>query len=245
MSTIDRHALDEAISLLALSSKRAVLTGAGVSAESGVPTFRGAGGLWEGRRVEDVATPEAFARDPREVWEFYRWRLRKLAEVKPNRGHYAIARLEQKSEPFWLITQNIDGLHAAAGSRNVIEIHGTIRFARCHECHWQRDIREIIDEELPRCQKCDGLMRPAVVWFGEMLPPAALNAAHEAIEQCDLMLVCGTSGVVEPVASFSYWAKHNGAKIIEVNLERTPISSVADVSIFGKSGDILPQLIGD
>jgi len=222
-----------------------VLTGAGISAESGVPTFRGAGGLWEGRRVEDVATPEAFARNPREVWDFYRWRLRNLAEVKPNPGHYALARLEQRSEHFWLITQNIDGLHAEAGSRNVIEVHGTVREVRCNACRWRQDIREVLEEDVPKCRECGDLMRPAVVWFGEMLPPEALQAAQEATEHCDLMLVVGTSGLVQPAASFAYWAKNNGAKIIEVNLEPTPISSIADVSLLGKSGEILPQLISE
>ena len=222
-----------------------MLTGAGISAESGVPTFRGAGGLWEGRRVEEVATPEAFVRNPREVWDFYRWRLRNLADVKPNPGHYALARLEERSEHFWLITQNIDGLHAEAGSRNVIEVHGTVREVRCNACHWRQDIREVLEEDVPKCRECGDLMRPAVVWFGEMLPPAALAAAQEATEQCDLMLVVGTSGLVQPAASFAYWAKNNGAKIIEVNLEPTPISSIANVSLLGKSGEILPQLIGE
>ena len=245
MSTGDRHTLNQAVSLLRAAPKRAVLTGAGVSAESGVPTFRGEDGLWEGRRAEDVATPEAFARNPADVWNFYRWRLRKLADVKPNPGHYALARLEAQSEQFWLITQNIDGLHAAAGSQNVIEIHGTIRTVRCNSCSFRRDISKVLDDELPRCPDCENLMRPAVVWFGEMLPPDALRAAEGAIANCDLMLVAGTSGVVQPAASFAYWAKNNGAKVIEVNLEPTPISSIADVSLMGKSGEILPRLVGE
>ena len=221
----------------------AVLTGAGVSAESGVPTIRGKDGLWEGRRVEDVATPEAFRRDPRDVWNFYRWRVRNLGDVRPNPGHFALARLEARYDWFRLITQNVDGLHAAAGSRSPIEIHGTIRQVRCNACEFRQDIVEVLDLDLPRCPRCDDLLRPAVVWFGEMLPTAALAAAEEAISGCDLMMVVGTSGVVQPVASFASWAKGNGAKVVEVNLEPTPISELADVSLFGKSGEILPTLI--
>jgi NAD-dependent deacetylase len=244
MNTIDRHALKTAISLLKAAKRRAVLTGAGISAESGVPTFRGQDGLWAGRRPEEVATPEAFARDPADVWEFYRWRLKNLAEVQPNAGHRALAKLERESEQFWLITQNVDGLHRAAGSENVIEVHGTVRAARCSSCSFRCDTAEVVDEELPKCPECRALLRPAVVWFGEMLPQAALAAAQEAIRQCDLMLVVGTSGVVQPAASFADWAKDHGARVIEINIERTPISLIADVTLLGKSGEILPELVG-
>lgn len=243
MFTGDRHTLSGAVSLLAGCTKPVILTGAGVSAESGVPTFRGQDGLWEGRRLEEVATPEAFRRDPAMVWNFYRQRIRGLAGVKPNPGHYALVRLEERHEWFRLITQNVDGLHTDAGSRDVIEIHGTIRQARCNGCDHRQDIAGVLDDPLPKCPECDSLLRPAVVWFGEMLPPAALAATEQAIAGCDLMMVVGTSGVVEPAASFALWARSHGAKVVEVNLERTPISEIADVSVFGKSGEILPELI--
>lgn len=243
MEEPDRHALNSAISLLRGSKRPAVLCGAGISAESGIPTFRDKDGLWEGRRPEEVATPQAFHRDPRDVWNFYRWRVRSLAGVSPNPGHYALATLEERSEQFWLITQNVDGLHKLAGSRNIIEIHGTIREARCRSCSFRCDIQNVIDDELPTCPECHDLTRPAVVWFGEMLPTDALTRAQEGITQCDLMLVVGTSGVVEPAASFAHWAKDHGARVIEINVQATPISEIADVSVFGKSGKVLPKLV--
>ncbi len=236
----------EAARLLADASHVAVLSGAGVSAESGVPTFRGAGGLWEGHRAEDLATRGAFQRDPEMVWRFYRWRLGVLEGVKPNPGHFALAELERRSERFWLITQNVDGLHREAGSRNVVELHGSIRRARCSSCSWACPMKDLDFEAnrgLPECPSCGKLLRPAVVWFGEALPGEALSVAHEAIGDCDLMLVVGTSGVVEPAASFAGWARSHGAGVVEVNLEPTPISRVADVSLFGRSGEILPLLV--
>jgi NAD-dependent deacetylase len=245
MEPAKRDAFSNAVSLVQRSKNVAVLTGAGISAESGVPTFRGHGGLWEGRRPEDVATPEAFHRDPRDVWNFYRWRIKNLDGVQPNPGHYALAEWETRVDNFWLITQNIDGLHTAAGSKNVIEIHGTIREARCSECDHRMDMKKAIEFDVPECERCHALMRPAVVWFGEMLPPAALAAAQHAIEHCNLMLVAGTSGVVQPAASFAVWAKQTGAAVIEVNLEDTPLSPIADVSLFGKSGEILPRLLAE
>jgi NAD-dependent deacetylase len=151
--------------------------------------------------------------------------------------------LERRADHFWLITQNVDGLHRQAGSRTVIEIHGTLRQASCSGCGRTTPINRVVEFDLPECDHCHGLLRPAVVWFGEMLPPAALAAAEHAIEHCDLMLVVGTSGIVQPAASFAAWARKNGARVIEINLEETPISTVADVSLYGRSGDILPRLV--
>ncbi len=218
------------------------LTGAGISAESGVPTFRGSDGLWRNHRPEELATPEAFRKDPRLVWEFYQWRRTLLSEVKPNRAHYALVRIEEK-KPFSIITQNVDGLHSLAGSTDVVELHGNIWRVRCTDCGMEREDRTVPFEEIPPRCGCGGLLRPGVVWFGEMLPADALDRAYELIKATDLMLVIGTSGVVQPAASFATMAKRRGAFVVEINPELTPISSYMDVVINGKAGEILPQIV--
>jgi NAD-dependent deacetylase len=222
----------------------AVLTGAGVSAESGVPTFRGAGGLWRTHRAEDLATPEAFHRDPRLVWEWYGWRRQLIAGCRPNAAHLAIAALERRSPEFLLITQNVDGLHRLAGSVRVVELHGNLWRVRCVE---EGKTMEHLDIPLraipPRCA-CGGLLRPDVVWFGEALPPEALQAAYDAAESCDVFLVVGTSALVQPAASLPMIARRRGACVVEVNLEPTPLTSIASESHHGKAGDILPALLG-
>ncbi|MCL7926183.1 MAG: NAD-dependent deacylase [marine benthic group bacterium] len=226
----------------------AVLTGAGVSAESGVPTFRGEGGLWRGRSALDLATPEAFRCDPAEVWEFYHARLMGLSNVSPNEGHRALAALESTRDQFWLLTQNVDGLHRRAGSVNVIELHGSIRTARCSRCSRALPIEEAVrgwePGAVPACDTCAAPLRPDVVWFGEALPEPALRQAEAAITGCDLMLVAGTSGVVQPAASFAFSARSRGAPVIEVNPEETPISAIADVALRGPSARELPELLG-
>ena len=235
--------------IIAESSALAVLTGAGVSAESGVPTFRGAGGLWRGRNAWELATPEAFRRDPAEVWEFYVARLAGLRRVAPNEGHRALAALEATRDRFWLLTQNVDGLHRAAGSRNVIELHGTIRVARCSGCARETAMEAVLRDwspgEVPSCGVCLARLRPAVVWFGESLPDGALRAADEAIRGCDTILVVGTSGIVQPAASFAFEARRRGARVVEVNPQETPISQLADVSLRGPSGFELPALLSE
>lgn len=242
MCALDERNLRRAAGILSDAARVAVLTGAGVSAESGVPTFRGAGGLWKGRRSIDMATPEAFNRNPKEVWAFYRWRMDALAEVEPNAGHVALADLESRCEAFWLITQNVDGLHRAAGSVNVIEIHGTLADSRCRRCHYRQSSADLPDVDLPTCPECGDLLRPAVVWFGEAMPGREMAQADTAIRECQVMLVVGTSGVVEPAASFARWARTAGARVIEVNLEPTPITGIADVSVFGAAGTVLPRI---
>ncbi len=220
-----------------------VLTGAGISAESGVPTFRGEGGLWKQFRAVDLATPEAFSRNPKLVWEFYNWRRELLAPLSPNPGHFALAEVERRIPHFTLITQNIDGLHEKAGSSNIIELHGNIWKVRCTRCQRVIDDRRVPLPELPACESCGSLLRPHVVWFGEMLAPQVLNAAYEAIGNSDLMIVTGTSGTVQPAASMGAQAKRNGASVAEINFEPTPLSDLYDISILGKSGEILPQLL--
>jgi NAD-dependent deacetylase len=221
-----------------------VLTGAGVSAESGVPTFRGTDGLWRQYRAEDLATPEAFRRDPRLVWEWYDWRRRLIARCAPNPAHLAIAHLERRAPEFLLVTQNVDGLHRLAGSVRMVELHGNLWRVRCLQ---EGTTQELLDVPLPqippRCS-CGGLLRPDVVWFGEALPAAVLELAFQAASGCDLFLVVGTSAVVQPAASLPVLAREQGATVVEVNLEPTPLTALAQESHHGKAGDLLPRLLG-
>lgn len=223
----------------------AVLTGAGISAESGVPTFRGEGGLWRNYRATDLATPEAFERDPELVWEFYNWRRKLIGGVQCNAAHHALARLENLIAKFTLITQNVDGLHFQAGNRNVLEIHGSIWRVRCTRCHLTTTDRSPNLGPRPVCGSCGGLLRPAVVWFGEALNPEILGKAVEAVRSCQVMLVIGTSSIVQPAASLSLEAKSGGAVVAEINLEATPHSRFMDFALHGKAGEIVPRLVED
>ncbi len=220
-----------------------VLTGAGISAESGVPTFRGEGGLWRQYRAEELATPEVFARDPKLVWEWYDWRRGIVAGTRPNLGHIALAELERQVSDFTLVTQNVDGLHDMAGSAHPLKLHGDIWELRCTQCSHRETNRDVPLQEIPpRCQ-CGALLRPNIVWFGEALPAGVIEAAWSRSEQADLFLVVGTSALVQPAASLPLAAKSKGAHLVEINLELTPISGRCDVSLLGSSGAILPQLI--
>jgi NAD-dependent deacetylase len=234
--------LADAQRLLAGARSIAVLTGAGISAESGVPTFRGPGGLWREYRPEDLATPEAFAADPALVWEWYAWRRGLVAAARPNPGHEALAELERRAAEFTLVTQNVDGLHALAGSRAVVEIHGSLWRSRCLGCGRILEERAAPDRIPPLCH-CGGLLRPDVVWFGESLPHDLLARAIAAVEACDLMLVVGTSGVVQPAASFADAVLSRGAPVVEINLDPTPLSDRATIALRGRSGELLPELI--
>lgn len=225
-----------------------VLTGAGVSAESGVPTFRDAQtGLWAKHRPEDLATPQAFQRDPALVSRWYDERRCKLADLRPNPGHEALTELQRwalgKGREFTLLTQNVDRLHQAAGSRDVIELHGTLWVWRCAQCAEEREERGGPFGTYPLRCDCGGLRRPGVVWFGEMLPSEAHGAAERAIELCDLFLSVGTSAVVYPAAGFAHSAKARGATVAEINRDPTPISDLVDWSVQGRSGDVLPALV--
>ena len=227
-----------------MAAKRvAALTGAGISAESGVPTFRGKDGLWKQYRAEDLATPQAFSRDPDLVWEWYNWRRGLIAEKRPNPGHEALAALEKARPGFTLITQNVDGLHLLAGSRNVLEIHGSIWRVRCVNCGLRREDRTTPLPAPPLCPECQGRLRPDVVWFGESLDPRLLESSFQAASQAEVMMVIGTSAVVQPAASLAWQAKKAGALVIEINLETTPFSNQADAVLLGPSGKILPALI--
>jgi NAD-dependent deacetylase len=219
-----------------------VLTGAGISAESGVPTFRDAQtGFWENYKPEDLATPQAFRRNPKLVWEWYAMRREMVKKVQPNAGHFALADIEKCVSQFMLITQNVDNLHFRAGSRNIIELHGNIERTKCLD----EDvvITSWTSEEIPpRCPRCGSLMRPDVVWFGEMLPPGAFAKAEEAIARCDLFFSIGTSGLVYPAAGLPFEALKNGVTTVEVNPDETPLTAHADFALRGASGRILPEI---
>ncbi len=228
---------------IASAKSIAVLTGAGVSAESGIPTFRGNGGLWKQFHAEDLATPEAFARDPKLVWEWYDWRRGLIAAAQPNAAHSALAALESRSQDFTLITQNVDNLHQRAGSRNVLHVHGSIWNVRCLACGQQTvDSRSPLPEIPPLCQ-CGGLLRPGVVWFGESLPQDVWRLAQLAAEGADLFLVVGTSALVYPAAGLAQLAKSAGATVVEVNTAATGLSRAADFFLQGPAGEVLPPLI--
>jgi NAD-dependent deacetylase len=225
-------------------SRRVVaLTGAGVSAESGVPTFRGAEGLWRDFRPEELATPQAFARDPVLVWEWYDWRRQKVGACSPNEGHRALAALGRQSFAFDLVTQNVDGLHRLAGSSPVLELHGSLWNLRCVRCFRNREDRcAPLPSIPPRCE-CGGLERPGVVWFGEALPSDVLAHAFEAASRADVFLVVGTSALVHPAASLPEVAGEQGALVVEVNPQLTPLSGLVDLRLAGPSAEILPRIL--
>jgi NAD-dependent deacetylase len=234
-----------------------VMTGAGISAASGVPTFRGPGGLWRTYRPEDLATPDAFAYDPALVWEWYAWRREKVASCAPNAAHEVLARWSRldvrgadpsgpRLPAVRIITQNVDDLHIRAGTRELVRLHGSLWEIKCFggcsrgAAPW-RDERVPLAEPLPRCPHCGGYARPAVVWFGESLDPADVERASDATA-CDVFLTVGTSAVVYPAAGFARQAQSRGAFTAEINLEQTPASSVVDLSILGAAEEVLPRL---
>jgi NAD-dependent deacetylase len=240
-----------------------VLTGAGVSAESGVPTFRGTNGLWKDFRAEDLATPAAFARDPRLVWEWYDWRRRRVSECRPNAAHLALATLaiERGNARVRIVTQNVDGLHNVAAREAAaalpppgraetalpLELHGSLFRVRCPGCGVRYDHVETIDassvDSLPRCKECQSLVRPDVVWFGEPLDDGVLNEAVVRARTADVCLVVGTSAVVQPAASLAMVTKRASGQLIEVNPETTPLTPFADVSIRGTAADVIPRVV--
>ena len=238
-----RYEIDSLIALLQKTDRIAALTGAGISAESGIPTFRGEEGLWKQYRAEELATPEAFAGDPELVWKWYDWRRGIIAEKEPNAGHKVLSRWEDVFSHFDLITQNIDGLHQKAGSKNILELHGNIWKFRCTQENTIIDNFEAPLEKIPpMCPHCGELLRPHVVWFGESLPSSILQKAFQASSNCQVMFVIGTSAVVQPAASLPLTAAQTGAKIVEINPDPTPLTSYADVSFRGKAGEILVEI---
>jgi len=249
MGAMKDGSLEAARAALAQARSLVVMTGAGISAESGIPTFRDAmTGLWSRFRPEDLATEQAFRRDPRTVWDWYAWRREQVRAVSPNAGHRALARLEARmlaqGARFLLVTQNVDGLHGVAGSRAVVELHGNIRRVKCLERGHSAE-SWAPDEHPPACAVCGSPLRPDVVWFGEMLPEGALDAAIAAAGACDVFLCVGTSALVEPAASLPRVALQAGACVIEVNPDRTPLTPHVSVALAGAAGVVLPHLVAE
>jgi NAD-dependent deacetylase len=240
-------ALTEAARRLRAAQRVAVLTGAGMSAESGVPTFRGPGGLWRNYRPADLASPEAFLRDPALVWEWYRWRQARVRQAAPNPGHLMLARFETRHPDLVVITQNVDGLHQRAGSTRVVEMHGNIWRARCAAgCGHTTLASHLADQgpppaPVPLCA-CGAPMRPDIVWFGESLDARVLDEAFDAASRCDVLISIGTSSVVYPAAALPGVARQHRAALIEINVDDTPLTGLADLVLRGPSGQVLPAI---
>lgn len=230
--------------LLRSARSLCVLTGSGISQESGVATFRGADGLWAKFKPEELANFDAFIRNPELVWEWYTYRKKVIHEAQPNAGHYALVRMEQMIPDFTLVTQNVDNLHRRAGNKRVFELHGNVERSYCIDCGKYAPEIQITDEiKVPRCSDCGGMVRPDVVWFGEMLPQLALQEAFQAAQRCEVFLCVGTSGVVYPAASIPLAARQRGTYVVEINTEETELTPYLSELILGKAGEILPALV--
>jgi NAD-dependent deacetylase len=235
--------IDRVASWIRTAGRLVILTGAGISAESGVPVFRGAGGLWRQFRPEQLATPDAFARQPELVWEWYLWRRARIAEAQPNAGHRTIARWQQERQGLTLLTQNVDGLHERAGSPAPIELHGNLWRVRCaHGCGFAATDAFDAPARTALTCACGAWLRPDVVWFGESLDERALQHAFSAVEEADVVLVVGTSAVVYPVAALPHMARRQRARVVEINVDETPLSADVDAVLRGPAGEILPAL---
>jgi NAD-dependent protein deacetylase/lipoamidase len=230
--------------LVARGRRVVALTGAGISAESGVPTFRGRDGFWEQESLEDLATPAGFERDPRRVWTWYDARRHQIAACAPNAGHRSLAAYGRLHPDFTLVTQNIDGLHRAAGSERILALHGDIFRVRCVAEGTAREDRRVPLPEIPPRCACGALLRPDVVWFGELLPQREMEEAAQSSRGAELFLVIGTSALVYPAASLPEIARRHGAYLVEINIEPTPLSSLADEVVQGPAADVLPDLLG-
>jgi len=236
--------LDVAAARLSEATSLFVVTGAGISAESGIPTFRGPGGLWEGFRPEELATPQAFAADPGRVWRWYRWRAEQYGDCAPNPGHQVIAQMEAAIPEVLIATQNVDGLHRRAGNVNVVELHGSIADMRCVACHRLAPFPRgpVTEDPIPRCGHCTASMRPHILWFGETYWPGILEQAQAAARSADVCLVVGTSAQVWPPVALALHARDCGAYLIDVNPEATDLSRAADAHLVGAAGQVLPAL---
>lgn len=235
--------ITRAIETLKNSTSLFVLTGAGISAASGIPTFRGKDGLWKKHRALDLATPQAFNNNPALVWEWYHWRQKIILRSKPNPAHVALVELETKVKEYLLLTQNVDNLHQRAGSRHVLELHGNIFRTQCIQCGIKASHADIETPfvGIPKCS-CGGMLRPDVVWFGEPIPPSIWQTTVDFLNKADTVIICGTSGVVWPAAALPEMAKSKGSTLIEINIEATPISQMVDIFLGGKSSEILPKI---
>ena len=227
-----------------LKASKAIVffTGAGISAESGIPTFRGKEGIWNKIKPEELANFDAFLKNPELVWEWYNHRKKIIHESKPNAGHIAISEMQNIFNEVTVVTQNIDNLHHRAGSKTIYELHGNIERNFCIKCKTFYNEELDFSKGVPKC-KCGGLIRPDVVWFGEYLPEDQFEASEKAAQNCDVFFIVGTSAVVYPAAGLVITAKKNGAYLVEINIEETEISSLVDTSFFGEAGKILPSII--
>jgi NAD-dependent deacetylase len=256
---VNEAAVTAARDVLSRALRVVVFTGAGVSAESGVPTFRGSGGLWKTYKAEDLASPTAFGRDPRLVWEWYTWRREAVARCRPNPAHHALARWIASRAGVTLVTQNVDGLHeraarelsrdvARAWSTEPIRLHGSLFHDHCTRCAYRAEACETVDATsvatLPHCPECGALLRPDVVWFGELLPARAVEAAFAAAAEAEACLVIGTTGLVYPAAGVVHTAKAAGARVVVVDPGETEFDYLADVRLVGPAGGLVPQILG-
>ena len=229
--------------VLSSAKKIVFFTGAGISAESGIPTFRGKDGIWNKMKPEELANFDAFLRNPQIVWDWYQYRKKIVHQAAPNPAHLTISELQKYFDEITVVTQNVDNFHLRAGSKVVYELHGNIEKNYCISCGKRYDFENLsVEEKVPNCD-CGGLIRPDIVWFGEFLPEEAYSLSEEAAEDCDMMFIVGTSAVVFPAANIPYIAKRNGKYLVEINIERTELSNIADLSLFGKAGEILPQIL--
>ncbi len=228
---------------LVSAKKVVVLTGAGVSQESGISTFRDKDGLWQKFKPEDLATPEAFHRNPKMVWEWYDFRRKKIQTIQPNLAHKALTDMEKIFPEFLLVTQNVDGLHQKAGSQKILELHGNLNRNKCFNCEKIYSDSNFDSKTVPPLCKCGGFLRPDVVWFGELLPELALDKAQKASGQAELFFSVGTSAIVYPAAALPFLAKEKGAFVVEINTEETEISTFVDELLLGKAGEILPEIV--
>ncbi len=235
--------MDSVLDKLLNSKKIVFFTGAGISAESGIPTFRGSNGIWNKLKPEELANFNAFLKNPELVWEWYQHRRKIVNETKPNKGHLAIALFENYFDSVTVITQNIDNLHKRAGSKTVYELHGNIERNYCIDCHsFYNDNPESLGK-IPKCKKCGGLIRPDVVWFGEFLPQDQFSKSEKAVRECDIFFSVGTSSIVFPAASLIYTAKDSRCFMIEVNINRTETSHLFDKVFLGQAGKVLPEIL--
>ena len=235
---------DNLLSILKSSNNVVAVCGAGISQESGVPTFRGKEGLWKKFKPGELANLNSFINNPKLVWEWYNYRKKLVSEVEPNPGHYALAEMENIFDNLFIITQNVDNLHQKAGSKNIVEIHGNMMKNRCLDCNkYYEDIP--VNENIPDIPKCScgGLIRPDVVWFGESIPEKSFMKSYELLRECQLLFVIGTSGNVYPAASFPIIAKNNGAYLVEINIDKTMMSYMMNETLLGPSGEIMPQIV--
>ncbi|MHA2093064.1 MAG: SIR2 family NAD-dependent protein deacylase [Candidatus Hodarchaeales archaeon] len=236
--------------MISLAAKITVISGSGISKASGIPTFRGSDGLWKKYDFMDLATPQAFRRNPKLVWEWYYWRLGLVSQANPNNTHLVLKTLESSGYDIVILTQNVDNLHERAGSSTVLHLHGEIFQRRCTQCHdisyWKPNA-SFETPEIPKCSKCNSMIRPGVVWFNETLDPGIIQKSYSRLQETDVLLIIGTSGKVYPVARFPLIAKagNNDLQIYEFNLERTPLSSMTNKTILGPVEDTLPQFISE